>query len=109
MAVVARLVEASAVRAEFVARAVAAALRVLAPEPPSAIFLNPADRKLAQDAFAGLPLKDDETLASGHARVEAGRLLVEAGIEPAFEQIKAALLEVETRRGRAEGASQETR
>lgn len=101
LAAVARLMETSAARAEFVTRAIAAALKVLAPAPPSAIFLNPADRALVQDAFAGLALKDDETLAPGQARVEAGRLLVEAGIEQAFEQIKSAVLEVRTRRNGA--------
>lgn len=94
LAIVARLVEADTVRADFVSRAIVAALKVLAPQPPSAILMNPADRLLARGALEGLPVHDDETLSPGRTRVETGRLLVEAGIEEAFAQIKSAILEV---------------
>jgi len=102
LAIVARLIEVDTVRAEFVSRAVAAALKVLAPQPPSAIFMNPTDRAYAQPVLQGLPLQDDETLTTGHTRVEAGRLVVEAGIEDALAQIQSAVLNVKRGRGGVE-------
>jgi flagellar biosynthesis/type III secretory pathway protein FliH len=98
LAIVSRIVEASPVRAEFVTREIRNALKLLAPEPATAIFLNPDDHKLTAESLADLPLKADDTLTSGHARVETGRLVVEAGIEPAFAQIKSAVLEVKRAR-----------
>jgi flagellar biosynthesis/type III secretory pathway protein FliH len=100
LAIVSRLIESDAGRAEFVSRVVSKALEELAPEPPRTIYISPADRALVADEFEGLPLKDDPTLAPGHARVETGRLLVEDGIERAFEQIKSAVLEVKEQRAR---------
>jgi flagellar biosynthesis/type III secretory pathway protein FliH len=105
LAIVARIVDESPVRAEFVTREVTKALKVLTPEQPTAIYLNPDDHKLAKDAFADLPLHEDGNLVSGHARIEAGRLLVEAGIEPAFEQIKSAVLEMKKQRTQPRAAS----
>jgi flagellar biosynthesis/type III secretory pathway protein FliH len=101
LAIAARLVETDTGRAEFVVRAAKAALKVLAPEPATAIFINPADRALAGNDLKGLPLKDNPTLAPGYMRVEAGRLLVESGIDKAFEEIKATVIKVKTRRTRA--------
>ena len=109
LAIVARIVDESPIRAEFVTREVSKALKLLAPDPATEIHLNPDDYKLAKDAFAGLPLKDDPTLTSGHVRVEAGRLLVEAGIEPAFEQIKSAVLEVKKQRTQQRAAKGATK
>jgi flagellar biosynthesis/type III secretory pathway protein FliH len=105
LAVVARIVDESPVRAEFVTREIAKALKLLAPEAPTAIYLNPDDHKLTKGAFDGLPLKEDPTLESGNTRVEAGRLLVEAGIKPALEQIKSAVLEVKKQRTQPKTAS----
>lgn len=105
LAIVSRIAETSPVRAEFVTREVAKALKVLAPEAATAIYLNPDDHKLAKDAFEGLPLKEDPRIPSGHSRVEAGRLLVESGIEPALEQIKSAVLEVKKQRTQPKAAS----
>jgi flagellar assembly protein FliH len=105
LAIVARLVEADAVRAEFVGRAARLALKALAPEAATAIFLNPADRAIAGPQLKGLPLKDDETLAPGHVRVEAGRLLVEGAIDKAFDEIRSAVIDVKSRRTRAAAAS----
>jgi len=102
LAIVARLIEVDTVRAEFVSRAVVAALKVLAPQPPGAIFMNPTDRAYAQPVLEGLPLQEDETLATGHTRVEAGRLVVEAGIEDALAQIESAVLNVKRGRGGVE-------
>jgi flagellar biosynthesis/type III secretory pathway protein FliH len=107
LAIVARLVEADSVRAEFAARVARAALKVLAPEPASAIFLNPADHALAGETLKGLPIKDDQTLAPGHARVEAGRLIVEGGIDKAFEEIRTAAIEVKERRTRTARSGKE--
>lgn len=101
LAIAARLVETDKGRAEFVVRAAKAALKVLAPEPATAIFINPADRALAGNDLKGLPLKDNPTLAPGYVRVEAGRLLVESGIDKAFEEIKSTVIDVKTRRTRA--------
>lgn len=98
LAIVSRLVESDPIRGKFVSRVVSKALEVLAPEPPQAIYLHPADRALLGDEHKGLPFKDDPTLARGQSRVEAGRLVVEGGIDHAFEQIKSAALEVKERR-----------
>jgi flagellar biosynthesis/type III secretory pathway protein FliH len=98
LAIVARLVETNPVRAEFVSRTARASLKVLAPEPPAVIFVNPSDRKLNGKALAPLTVREDDTLASGCVRIEAGRLLVEGGIDLAFEQIRSAVVEVKSRR-----------
>jgi flagellar biosynthesis/type III secretory pathway protein FliH len=101
LALVARMVEADSVRAEFVLRSVHTALKALLPEAPSAVFLNPADFKCAGAAMSELPLHEDETLAPGSSRVEAGRLLIESSIQEAFAQVRAAILEVKTKRTQA--------
>ncbi len=100
LAIVGRMVEADKVRSEFVRRSTQAALKVLAPEAPTAVFLNPADLKSAGKTMSGLPLQEDETLASGTSRVEAGRLLVESSIEEAFAQVRCAVLEIKSKRTR---------
>jgi hypothetical protein len=43
-------------------------------------------------------VRDDGNLATGSARVEAGRLLVQSSIDEAFEQIRGAVLEVKANR-----------
>ena len=45
-----------------------------------------------------LPLKEDATLAPGTSRVEAGRLLVESSLDEAFAQVRAAVIEIKTKR-----------
>jgi flagellar biosynthesis/type III secretory pathway protein FliH len=97
LAIVSRLVEVDSVRADFVARQVARALKALAPQRPQVIYVNPADRALLGRRIADVPVQDDEALARGTARVEAGSLFVEGGIEQAFEQLKGAVLEVRAR------------
>ncbi len=98
LAIVARLIEIDSVRADFVTAAAAGALKALAPEEPTALHLNPADRAVLGDSLSKLPVKDDPSLAPGHVRVEAGRLMVQSGIDEAFAQIKASILETKPRR-----------
>jgi len=98
VAIVSRLVEVDSVRADFIARLVTIALKALAPQRPQLIYVNPADRVLLDSRIKDLPIKEDETLAPGQARIEAGSLFVEGGIEQAFEQLKAATFEVRARR-----------
>lgn len=100
VAIVSRLVEVDSVRADFVARQVAMALKALAPQRPQVIYVNPADRALLGRRLADMPVQDDEALARGTVRVEAGSLFVEGGIDRAFEQLKDAVLEVRARRMR---------
>lgn len=97
LAIVSRLVEVDSVRADFVARQVAHALKALAPQRPQVVYVNPADRALLGRRIADLTVQDDEALARGTARVEAGSLFVEGGIEQAFEQLKGTVLEVRAR------------
>ncbi len=98
LAIVARLVEVDSVRANFIARLMAIALKQLAPERPQVIYVSSADHAPLHDLIKDLPVKEDETLAPGQARVEAGSLFVEGGIERAFAQIKTAVHEVRARR-----------
>ncbi|HTY53849.1 MAG TPA: FliH/SctL family protein [Candidatus Binataceae bacterium] len=98
VSMVGRLIEVDSVRADFIARMVASALKALAPQRPQVIYVSPADRALLEDRLKELPIKEDETLSPGLARVETGSLFVEGGIEHAFEQLKAAVFEVRTRR-----------
>jgi flagellar biosynthesis/type III secretory pathway protein FliH len=100
LAVVSRLTEVDSVRADFVARQVNLALKALAPQRPQVIYVNPADRALLGRRLADMPVQDDEALARGNARVEAGSLFVEGGVDRAFEQLKDAVLEVRARRMR---------
>jgi flagellar biosynthesis/type III secretory pathway protein FliH len=98
LAIVGRIIEGDKARAEFARRATQTALKALAPAPPTAVFLNPAELKLAGKAMSALPLQEDATLASGTSRVEAGRLLVESSMDEAFAQIRAAVVEIKTKR-----------
>jgi flagellar biosynthesis/type III secretory pathway protein FliH len=98
LAIVVRLVEADSVRTEFVLRSVKSALKALAPENPTAVFLHPNVRKHLDRAMEELPMRDDERLATGSARVEAGRLVVQSSIDEAFEQIRGAILEFKANR-----------
>jgi len=98
LAIVERLAVTETVRVEFVVRLVRAALEALSPEPPTAIFLHPEVRARVEHALKDLPLRDDENLASGGARVEAGRLLVQHSIDKAFAQIRDAVLELKANR-----------
>jgi flagellar biosynthesis/type III secretory pathway protein FliH len=98
LAIVARLVETNSARTEFVVSSVQSALKTLAPENPTAVYLHPKVRKRIARAMNGLPLQDDENLASGSARVEAGRLLVQSSIDEAFERIRTAILELKAKR-----------
>lgn len=105
LAVVARLIDADETRAEFVRRSVAKALQALAPEAPTAVFLNPSDLKCVAETMSDLPLQEDATLASGTSRVEAGRLLVESTLEEAFNQLRSAVLETKLKRVRKKSAT----
>jgi|SRR5579872_3166523 len=98
LAISARLAERDDIRAEFVLRSVRSALKALAPESPTAIFVHPTDHKLLARSLDDLPVRDDDTLTPGTSRVEAGRLLVQSSIEEAFEQIRVAVLELKTKR-----------
>jgi flagellar biosynthesis/type III secretory pathway protein FliH len=98
LAIVGRMIEGDKLRAEFIQRSTQAALKALAPDAPTAIFLNPADLKCAANAMNGLPLKEDATLAPGTSRVEAGRLLVESSLAEAFAQVRAAVVEIKNKR-----------
>ena len=98
LAIVQHLAETDSVRTEFVVRSVKAAVEALAPEPPKAIFLHPDVRDRVEHALTDLPLRDDDNLADGSARVEAGRLLVQSSIEEAFAQIRDAVLELKANR-----------
>jgi len=97
-AIVSRMVEVDSVRADFIARMVAIALKALAPQRPQVIYVHPSDQALLTERLKDLPIKEDEALAPGLARLETGSLFVEGGIERAFEQLKGAVLEVRTRR-----------
>ena len=98
LAIVARLVAADDTRAEFIRRTTANALKALAPEAPTAIFLSPADLQCVGDSIGNLPLREDATLQAGTARVEAGRLLVESSLAEAFAKIRAAVTETRAKR-----------
>lgn len=98
LAIVGRLVASDGVRAEFVLRSVRAALKALTPENPTAVFLHPSMRKHLDRAMEELPVRDDESIAAGSARVEAGRLLVQSSIDEAFQQISSAVLELKANR-----------
>jgi len=98
LAMVGRIIEADKARAEFVRHSTQSALKALAPEAPTAIFLNAADLKLVARAMSDLPLQEDDTLAPGTARVEAGRLLVESSLTEAFAQVRGAVIEIKQKR-----------
>jgi len=104
LAVVARLVEADETRAEFVRRSITKALQALAPEAPTAVFLNPSDLICVAQTMSDLPVQEDATLASGTSRVEAGRLLVESALDEAFNQLRNAVLETKLKRVRKKSA-----
>jgi flagellar biosynthesis/type III secretory pathway protein FliH len=98
LAIAQHFAEADSVRTEFIVRSVKAAVEAIAPEPPKAIFLHPDVRVRVEHALKDLPLRDDENLAHGSARVEAGRLLVQSSIEEAFAQIRDSVLELKANR-----------
>src|SRR5271166_2087071 len=98
LAIVARLVATNSARTEFVVSSVRSAIKTLAPENPTAVYLHPIVRKRVARAMNGLPLQDDENLPTGSARVEAGRLLVQSSIDEAFERIGSAILELKAKR-----------
>jgi flagellar biosynthesis/type III secretory pathway protein FliH len=98
LTIVARMVEADSVRTEFVVNSIQSAIKTLAPENPGAIYLHPEVRERIARALPELPLRDDDSLATGSARVEAGRLLVQSSIDEAFEQIRCAVLELKANR-----------
>ena len=95
---VARLVEGDDTRADFIRRSTREAIKALAPETPSAVFLAPTDFKCIGDTMNDLPLREDTNLAPGPARVDAGRLLVESSLDEAFAQIRSAVLESRAKR-----------
>jgi len=98
LAIAGRMIDSDKARAEFARRSTQAALKALAPAAPSAVFLNPADLKIAGKAMNDLPLQEDATLAPGTSRVEAGRLLVESSLDEAFAQVRSIVSEVKTKR-----------
>lgn len=100
LAAVGRLATVDEVRADFIKRSIAAGLETLSPQPPSEILLNPADAAAAKRALADLPVRIDETIARGSVRIDAGRLLVESGIEDALEAIRSAVFATRARRAR---------
>ena len=98
LSIVARMVEADQVRTEFVQRAIQNGIKALMPEAPTAIFLSPADLKCVRSTLKDFPLHEDESLAPGSSRVEAGRLLIESSVNEAFAQLRSAVLEMKTKR-----------
>ncbi len=100
LAIVSRLIEEEVVRAEFVNTLVRYGVEALAPHKPVRISLNPADISILGARLAALPVEADESVAPGHARVEAAELFVEGGIDQAFEQIRASILKTRARRNK---------
>ena len=98
LAIVARMLESDKARADFIRRSTQAALQALAPAAATAVFLNPTDLACIGKTMSELQLQADATLARGTARVEAGRLLVESSLDEAFAQVRAAVVEVKTKR-----------
>ena len=98
LAAVARVVETNSARSEFTERMIRAALVALAPDGATAVFINPADHAVLGNDLDSLPLRDDETLVTGSARVEAGRLVVHSSIDDAFDQIRTAVMEHKAKR-----------
>ncbi|MBV8361598.1 MAG: hypothetical protein JO189_27235 [Deltaproteobacteria bacterium] len=98
LAIVARLLELNDGNAEFVTRTVQQAVGMLAPELPQTIFVNPANSEFVASTFPELQVRAEDSIPPGGVRIEAGRLLVDANINQAFEQIKSALLETHHRR-----------
>jgi len=106
LAMVARMVEADSVRTDFVRRSVQTALKALAPETPTAIFLSPSDFKCVGAAMNDLPLHEDAALAPGSSRVEGGRLLMESSIAEAFAQVRSAVLDAKIKRTKSRTAAE---
>jgi flagellar biosynthesis/type III secretory pathway protein FliH len=98
IAAASRLAEIDKFRAEFVRRAVADAIKTLAPAVPERIFINPDDLKLIGRDLGRLPIRSDDSIARGAARVEAGALLAYPQIENAIAQVASAILETRARR-----------
>jgi flagellar biosynthesis/type III secretory pathway protein FliH len=106
LSIVARMVDTDQVRTEFVQRSVQNAIKVLTPETPTAIFLSASDFKCVRSAMKDFPLHEDESLAPGSSRVEAGRLLIESSISEAFAQLRSAVLETKTKRTKPKSAAE---
>jgi flagellar biosynthesis/type III secretory pathway protein FliH len=104
LAAIARLAAVDEVRTDFIKRTIAAGLNTLSPQPPTEILLNPADAASAKRALAALPVRADEAIARGSVRIDAGRLLVEAGIDEALEAIRNAVFATRARRARTRPA-----
>ena len=98
LAMVARLVEVDSIKTEFIVKSIRAAVRTLAPEEPTAVYLHPEVRARVAHQIPDLAFHDDDSLAPGSARVEARRLLVQSSIDEAFEQIRGAILELKANR-----------
>jgi len=105
LAIAGRLIETESARTEFVVRSVKAAVEALVPQPPTAIFLHPEARIRVEEVLKDLPLREDENLPPGSARVEAGRLLVQSAVEKAFAQIRDAVLELKANRRQSNGSA----
>jgi flagellar biosynthesis/type III secretory pathway protein FliH len=100
LAAAARFAEIDEVRRDFIKRAIHAGIQTLAPERPIAIVLNPADAAAATGTLEDVPVRCDESITPGGARIDAGRLLVESTLGDALEQIRAAVFTMRTRRAR---------
>jgi flagellar biosynthesis/type III secretory pathway protein FliH len=98
LAVVERLVGLSDARADFINRTIRAAIVALDPETPQRICVHSTSVGFVASVFPDLPVRPDDSVPPGGARIEGGRLLVDSNIQEAFEQIKHAVLE--TRSGR---------
>jgi flagellar biosynthesis/type III secretory pathway protein FliH len=97
---VARIAAVDEVRRDFIKRTIAAGLSTLSPQPPIEILLNPADAVWAKRALSELPVRPDENISPGAVRIDAGRILVETGIDEALETIRNAVFATRARRAR---------
>jgi flagellar assembly protein FliH len=100
LAIVERLVGLNDTRTDFVNRTIRAAIVALDPEMPQRICVHPTSASLAASAFPDLPVRPDDSVPPGGARIEGGRLLVDSSIQEAFDQIKGAVLETRSRHTR---------
>lgn len=98
LAAIAKLAGVDAVRTDFIKRIIAAAIARLAPVPPVEVLLNPSAVDAIKGAFPDLPVRADETMASGQVRIDGGRLLVEGVIDDALEALRTAVFAVQAHR-----------
>jgi flagellar biosynthesis/type III secretory pathway protein FliH len=98
LAGLARLLEVNEVHTDFVKRTVQRAIKVLAPDLPQSILVNPGNFRLVASAFPTLQVRAEHSIPPGGVRIEGGRLLVDGSVQHAFEQIKSAMLETRARR-----------